>query len=128
MARTPGKTDIPDKLLAAGRELFSQQGYNATGIQQITDLAGVPKGSFYNNIDSKEAFAAAHIPGSVNIPLGHNLPTWAGWVLPYDRPTLIVPDDPAVDQVTLPPQGDVPFHAPSISLPSSAADAASFAP
>lgn len=43
----------------------------------------------------KEAFAAAHIPGSINIPLGHNLPTWAGWVLPYDRPTLIVPDDPA---------------------------------
>ena len=42
----------------------------------------------------KEAFAAAHIPGSINIPLGHNLPTWAGWVLPYDRPILIVPDDP----------------------------------
>ncbi len=61
MARTPGKTDIPDKLLAAGRELFSQHGYNATGIQQITDLAGVPKGSFYNHFDSKEAFAAAII-------------------------------------------------------------------
>lgn len=47
------------------------------------------------DVRSKEAFAAAHIPGSVNIPLGHNLPTWAGWVLPYDRPILIVPDDPA---------------------------------
>ena len=39
------------------------------------------------DVRPKEAFAAAHIPGSVNIPLGHNLPTWAGWVLPYDRPT-----------------------------------------
>lgn len=47
------------------------------------------------DVRPKEAFAAAHIPGSINIPLGHNLPTWAGWVLPYDRPTLIVPDDPA---------------------------------
>ena len=47
------------------------------------------------DVRSKEAFAAAHIPGSVNIPLGHNLPTWAGWVLPYDRPILIVPEDPA---------------------------------
>jgi hydroxyacylglutathione hydrolase len=47
------------------------------------------------DVRPKEAFAAAHIPGSVNIPLGQNLPTWAGWVLPYDRPTLIVPDDPA---------------------------------
>ncbi len=47
------------------------------------------------DVRPKESFAAAHIPGSINIPLGHNLPTWAGWVLPYDRPTLIVPDDPA---------------------------------
>jgi hydroxyacylglutathione hydrolase len=47
------------------------------------------------DVRPKEAFAAAHIPGSINIPLGLNLPSWAGWVLPYDRPTLIVPDDPA---------------------------------
>lgn len=46
------------------------------------------------DVRTKEAFAASHIPGSINIPLGQNLPTWAGWVLPYDRPTLIVPDDP----------------------------------
>ncbi len=46
------------------------------------------------DVRPKEAFAAAHIPGSINIPLGQNLPAWAGWVLPYDRPTLIVPDDP----------------------------------
>jgi hydroxyacylglutathione hydrolase len=46
------------------------------------------------DVRSKEAFAAAHIPGSINIPFGPNLPTWAGWVLPYDRPTLIVLDDP----------------------------------
>ena len=46
------------------------------------------------DVRSKEAFASAHIPGSVNIPLGPNLPTWAGWVLPYDKPTLVVLDDP----------------------------------
>lgn len=45
------------------------------------------------DVRSKEAFAAAHIPGSVNIPLGPNLPTWAGWVLPYDRSLVIVADD-----------------------------------
>ncbi|KIF83155.1 TetR/AcrR family transcriptional regulator [Noviherbaspirillum autotrophicum] len=61
MARISGKTTIPTQLIAAGRELFSLHGYNATGIQQITDLAGVPKGSFYNHFDSKEAFAAAII-------------------------------------------------------------------
>jgi hydroxyacylglutathione hydrolase len=47
------------------------------------------------DVRSKEAFAAAHIPGAINIPFGHNLPTWAGWVLPYNRPILVVPDDPA---------------------------------
>ena len=28
-----------------------------------------------------------HIPGAINIPFGPHLATWAGWVLPYDRPT-----------------------------------------
>ncbi len=50
---------------------------------------------------SQEAFASAHIPGAINIPMGPNLPTWAGWVLPYDRPTLLVLDDPSdMPQVT----------------------------
>ena len=59
MPRTADPTDIPERLLSAGLTLFLQQGYNATGIQQITDQAGVPKGSFYNHFASKEAFAAA---------------------------------------------------------------------
>jgi TetR/AcrR family transcriptional repressor of nem operon len=61
MPRTADPTDIPERLLGAGLELFLRQGYNATGIQQITDQAGVPKGSFYNHFDSKEAFGAAII-------------------------------------------------------------------
>lgn len=47
------------------------------------------------DVRSKEAFAGGHIPGAINIPLGPVLPTWAGWVLPYDTPTLIVLDNPA---------------------------------
>ena len=47
------------------------------------------------DVRSKEAFAAAHIPGAINIPLGPSLPTWAGWVLPYDKKLLIVPSQPA---------------------------------
>jgi TetR/AcrR family transcriptional repressor of nem operon len=59
MPRTADPSDIPERLLTAGLELFLRQGYNATGIQQITDQAGVPKGSFYNHFASKEAFGAA---------------------------------------------------------------------
>jgi hydroxyacylglutathione hydrolase len=47
------------------------------------------------DVRPKEAFAASHIPGAINIPLGAVMPTWAGWVLPYDHPTLIVLDDAA---------------------------------
>ncbi len=31
------------------------------------------------------AFAAAHIPGTLNIPLNRAFTTWAGWLVPYDR-------------------------------------------
>ncbi len=68
MARTADPTDIPRRLSEAGYVLFREQGYNATGIQQIADQAGVPKGSFYNHFDSKEAFAA------------HILRNYAKWV------------------------------------------------
>lgn len=46
-----------DALLEAGAELLYRHGYTATGVQQITDAAGVPKGSFYNYFRSKEMFA-----------------------------------------------------------------------
>jgi TetR/AcrR family transcriptional repressor of nem operon len=35
------------------------QGYNGTGVKDIVNAAGVPKGSFYNYFESKEAFAIA---------------------------------------------------------------------
>jgi hydroxyacylglutathione hydrolase len=47
------------------------------------------------DVRPKEAFASAHIPGAINIPLGQNLPTWAGWVLPYDHPTLLITENAA---------------------------------
>jgi TetR/AcrR family transcriptional repressor of nem operon len=58
MPRTQDPDAIPQRLVAAGLELFLRQGYNATGIQQIADQARVPKGSFYNHFESKDAFAA----------------------------------------------------------------------
>jgi TetR/AcrR family transcriptional repressor of nem operon len=61
MPRTADPTDVPERLLASGHELFLRQGFNGTGIQQITDQASVPKGSFYNHFASKEAFGAAII-------------------------------------------------------------------
>src|SRR5580704_9353032 len=39
-------------------KLFIEQGFNACSVQDITEAAGVPKGSFYNHFKSKEALAA----------------------------------------------------------------------
>ena len=52
------------------------------------------------DVRPKEAFATAHLPGAINIPLDANLAAWAARVLDYDRPTLLVVDDPLdVDEV-----------------------------
>lgn len=36
------------------------------------------------------AFAAGHLPGSINIPADPSLVSWAGWLLPYDRPYVLI--------------------------------------
>ena len=38
--------------------LLMDQGYHGTGLQELVQRVGVPKGSFYNYFESKEAFSA----------------------------------------------------------------------
>lgn len=52
---------VRDRLLLQGTTAFRTGGYHGTGIKEIVDRVGVPKGSFYNYFDSKEAFASAAI-------------------------------------------------------------------
>lgn len=49
-------------------------------------------GAVVIDVRSPEAFGAGHIPGSLNIGLGTSLATWAAWMVPYDRPVLLVGD------------------------------------
>ena len=46
-----------EHLLEVGLTQLRLTGYTATGVKDILDLAGVPKGSFYHYFPSKEAFA-----------------------------------------------------------------------
>jgi hydroxyacylglutathione hydrolase len=48
----------------------------------------------------KFAFAGGHIPGSINIPAGKNFSTWAGWLLPYDRPLILLAHPSEVEALT----------------------------
>lgn len=45
-----------------------------------------------------DAFAARHLPGTLNIPLNKSFSTWAGALLPYDRDVYLVIDDNVADR------------------------------
>jgi TetR/AcrR family transcriptional regulator, transcriptional repressor for nem operon len=57
--RKMARSNVRDKLVEAALELFHTRGYNACGVLDITNAAGVPKGSFYNHFKSKELLALA---------------------------------------------------------------------
>ena len=44
------------RLTAVGVALLTKKGFGATGLDEVTAKAGLPKGSFYAYFDSKEAF------------------------------------------------------------------------
>ena len=48
-----------EQLIDIGLRLIHKNGYTATGVKQILDAAGIPKGSFYHHFSSKEEFAKA---------------------------------------------------------------------
>ena len=49
------------RLLDEGVSAFLYNGFHGTGLKEVLDRVSVPKGSFYNYFESKEAFAAAAI-------------------------------------------------------------------
>ncbi|HEY8162164.1 MAG: TetR family transcriptional regulator C-terminal domain-containing protein [Methylocystis sp.] len=57
MSRRDAK-ELRAKLLDQGVALLMDQGYHGTGLQELVQRVGVPKGSFYNYFLSKEAFSA----------------------------------------------------------------------
>ncbi len=50
------KESTKAKLLAEGARIVHEKGFNNTGIQEILEAAGVPKGSFYFYFKNKEEF------------------------------------------------------------------------
>lgn len=52
-----------ERLVRAGIEILTEQGFASTGIDAVLKRVGVPKGSFYHYFASKEAFGRAVIEG-----------------------------------------------------------------
>jgi TetR/AcrR family transcriptional repressor of nem operon len=55
------RSNTREEIIRKGAELIHARGYNATGIQQILQMSGIPKGSFYFYFKSKEDFGLAVI-------------------------------------------------------------------
>lgn len=47
------------------------------------------------DLRSADAYAAAHIPGTLNLPMGKGFTNWAGWFLPYDAPVYLLAESEA---------------------------------
>ena len=52
------KPNVKQQIIDAAKIVFHEKGYNGCGVQDLVQAAGVPKGSFYNHFDSKEALGA----------------------------------------------------------------------
>ncbi len=53
--RAQAKIDRRERLCEAALELFREQGYENTTVSQITSLAGLAKGTFFNYFPTKDA-------------------------------------------------------------------------
>lgn len=55
-SQTAAKESTKTLLLESGIEIMLEKGYNNTGIMEVLQRTGVPKGSFYHYFESKEDF------------------------------------------------------------------------
>jgi hydroxyacylglutathione hydrolase len=49
---------------------------------------------------NKVEFANGHLPKSINIQNNNSLANWAGWMLPYDKPLLLIGDEAEKGNIT----------------------------
>jgi TetR/AcrR family transcriptional regulator, transcriptional repressor for nem operon len=75
---------VKGQLVDAAEEVFRRKGFSATSIQDLTDAAAVPKGSFYNHFGSKADLAAGIV---------------ASYVRATDTSALATTDGPVIERL-----------------------------
>jgi AcrR family transcriptional regulator len=61
-ATPPSRADIRrDKIMAAARKLFIENGFHATGMAQVAKTSGIAIGQIYRDFSSKEEIVAAMV-------------------------------------------------------------------
>jgi len=75
------RPSLRDQIIDAAVTTLHRQGFNGSSVQDITDAAHAPKGSFYNHFESKEELAVAalerywqRVEASLTLLEGDDLP------------------------------------------------------
>lgn len=82
------------------RSINQKGGRLLGGVPQLTPLPPhavrhlIDSGAVVIDIRSTRQFVGRHIPSSYGIPLATPLTTWAGWVVPFGSPVILVADTP----------------------------------
>jgi rhodanese-related sulfurtransferase len=58
------------------------------------------RGAWLVDARPRAEYAAAHLPGSVNIELNSGFASYLGWLLPFDAPVVLVLPEPAEESLT----------------------------
>ncbi len=54
MGNGMGKKSVKSRIVSAAWQLFYEKGYNGTTVDEIIELSGTSKGSFYYYFDTKD--------------------------------------------------------------------------
>jgi hydroxyacylglutathione hydrolase len=69
-------------------------GFNRPELLQVNRLeSALAAGALVIDTRSAAAFAAGHVPGTINIPLNASFTTWAGWLVPYTQDFYLITED-----------------------------------
>jgi rhodanese-related sulfurtransferase len=67
----------------------------APGLAAADVTRRLETGAWVVDAGDRDAFAASHVPGSINIELDSAFATYVGWVTPFNSPVVLVLPEPA---------------------------------
>ena len=82
----PTRDDTREKLFEAAAGVFEQQGIGSASIEAIASAAGMTRGAFYSNFDSKDDLIIAMLEDHVERSLKHHRELLAKHREPEDFP------------------------------------------
>lgn len=69
-------------------------GFTRPELLQVNSLeSALQAGALVIDTRSAAAYAAGHVPGTINIPLNGSFTTWAGWLVPYTADFYLITED-----------------------------------